>query len=117
MAKFKASDATLSSVPLPRSEEEFLGAAPAPLIAPPTAVATVSPPAEPRTSPARSRRPNAPKQEDGAAIDDDIVSFTVRIPRHHHDLLEAIAREEERSVAQVTRRLLVPAIEGRARKH
>jgi hypothetical protein len=58
----------------------------------------------------------AAKQEAASAVDDDMVSFTVRIPRHHHDLLEAIAKEEERSVAQVTRRLLVPAIESRARK-
>jgi hypothetical protein len=118
MAKFKASDATLSSVPLPRSEEEFLGAAPAPFTPASPVVTAVPPPTEARTAPPRSKRPSGTtaKQEDAAAIDDDIVSFTVRIPRHHHDLLEAIAREEERSVAQVTRRLLVPAIEGRARK-
>jgi hypothetical protein len=113
MAKFKASDATLSAVPLPRSEEEFLGAAPA-AFTPPSAIAPASP-AEHATPP-RPKRLGATAKQEVATIDDDIVSFTVRIPRHHHDLLEAIAREEERSVAQVTRRLLVPAIEARSRK-
>jgi hypothetical protein len=120
MAKFKASDATLSSVPLPRSEDEFLGAAPSLFTAASpvaTGVAAVPSAAETSAAPRLKRSTNTTaKQEAVSVIDDDMVSFTVRIPRHHHDLLEAIAREEERSVAQVTRRLLVPAIESRARK-
>lgn len=116
MAKFKPSDAALTSVPLPRSEEEFLNAAPTPFSPSPT----VAPqPAERPAPTPRTKRSSAghPKREEPSAVDtDDVVSFTVRIPRHHHELLEAIAREEERSIAQVTRRLLVPAIEDRARR-
>jgi hypothetical protein len=52
--------------------------------------------------------------EDAAAVDGyDIVGFTVHIFATNHDLPEGMVHEK---IAQLTRCLLVPAIESRARK-
>lgn len=110
MAKFR---------PVPSlSPEEFLGgAANAGAIeaAAPLALVTQTPPSvEESKSPASSTPTSVSSRsvEAEASSEDELVSITIRIKRRHYDRLMKRAATEERSLAQVARRLLEPVIES-----
>lgn len=101
MAKFR---------PVPSlSPEEFVGGAAnagaVEATAPPLAL--VTPPTVEQSRPAlNSSSPSV------VASEDELVSLTIRIKRRHHDQLMKLAATEERSLAQVARRLLEPVIDS-----
>lgn len=105
MAKFR---------PVPSlSPEEFLGgAANAGAIeatAPLTIVSASTPTVEQPRPSALNTSSSSPSAETG---EDELVSVTIRIKRRHHDRLMKLAATEERSLAQVARRLLEPVIDS-----
>jgi len=58
--------------------------------------------------------PSSTTPNDESTSDDELemVSFTIRIRRRYHDRLVKLATAEERSLSQIARRLLEPAIES-----
>jgi hypothetical protein len=57
--------------------------------------------------------PSSPSASVEADVsDDELVSLTIRIKRRHHDRLMKLAATEERSLAQIARRLLEPVIDS-----
>jgi hypothetical protein len=58
--------------------------------------------------------PSSTTPDDKSTSDDELemVSFTIRIRRRYHDRLVKLATEEERSLSQIARRILEPAIES-----
>jgi hypothetical protein len=96
MAKLRS----LTEVPLPRSEEEFLSAAP-----------TTSVAAENGNTPSAVRvgaaADSVPSQGMG---EEEFVALTIHIPRNMRDALAARAKADERSISQIARRLLAPLL-------
>lgn len=80
--------------------------------------ASTSPASSTRTSASApspaSSTPSAssPSVEADASSEDELVSITIRIKRRHYVRLMSRAATEERSLAQVARRLLEPVIES-----
>jgi hypothetical protein len=99
MAKFRP-------VPSLSPEEAFLNGAATPNSAPsapsdaPSSLAIVP--------------PSSTTPDDESTSDDELemVSFTIRIRRRYHDRLVKLATAEERSLSQIARRILEPAIES-----
>lgn len=58
--------------------------------------------------------PSSTTPDDESTSDDELemVSFTIRIRRRYHDRLVKLAVAEERSLSQIARRILEPAIES-----
>jgi len=58
--------------------------------------------------------PSSITPDDESTSDDELemVSFTIRIRRRYHDRLVKLATAEERSLSQIARRILEPAIES-----
>jgi hypothetical protein len=107
MAKFR---------PVPSlSPEEFVGGAANASSAEKTAPLALVTPATPtveQSKPALSTSSSLPSAEAETSGDDELVSITIRIKRRHHDRLMKLAAAEERSLAQVARRLLEPIIDS-----
>lgn len=100
MAKFR---------PVPSlSPEEFLGGA-----ANAGAVETIAPLAlvTPTTANVEQSRSSTTLDAE-VSNDDELVSITIRIKRRHHDRLVKLAATEERSLAQVARRLFEPLLDA-----
>jgi hypothetical protein len=101
--------------PLPRSEEEFLSGAPIalPETRNPTAPDETRNPTAP---PDETRNPTAPDETRNSTVldaegpDDGLIAVTIRIPRRLKDALEKRAADDDRSVSQITRRLLAPLL-------
>lgn len=109
MAKFR---------PVPSlSPEEFLGgaanASAVEAVAPLALVTHTAQSVEPSKSPTTSSSSPSPASvEADASSEEELVSITIRIKRRHYDRLAKRAATEERSLAQVARRLLEPVIES-----
>jgi hypothetical protein len=100
--------------PLPRSEEEFLSGAPIALpetrnLTAPDETRNLTAPDETRnlTAPDEARNSTVPEAE---GPDDGLIAVTIRIPRRLKDALEKRAADDDRSVSQITRRLLAPLL-------
>jgi len=94
------------SFQLPRSEEEFLASAPIALSE--TRNTAASDENRNTAAPDETRNTTAPDVE---GPDDGLVAVTIRIPRRLKDALETRAVADDRSVSQITRRLLAPLLE------
>ena len=113
MAKFR-------SVPLPRSEEEFVKSA-EPAVAlkseagqgDPVAIAPAT-----EESPPRRKKLKTKESRPWQGLDPNEradVSQTVRLNAYQHEQLKWIAEKEDRSLSQVLRRLLGPALDSATR--
>jgi hypothetical protein len=118
MAKFK-------SVPRPRSEEEFVASAeapsapliPAPAPTPPEPAAVASVPLSVPTAMPQQPQATTPVRQTALPWDGldpnerGTIPQTIRVNSRQHEQLKYLAALEDRSVSQILRRVLGPALE------
>lgn len=90
---------------LPRSEDEFLAAAPTTSALPSPVVVQAF-----ANDPPTARVDNVGSSEAPTAAD-DLVALTIRVPRRMRDALAARADADDRSISKIACRLLAPLLE------